>query len=298
MDAVTMSKRPRILSDHVSRDVTPAMERENMMWIRMVGQSSSEVAAFDDFTFPFSVGGINQHIVSASAIRDMLNIRTPNTTSEKQRDRVASFFATRLDKKGDPVGGDETKLQKLVRLFQPYVIATSKVGDAYTAMIGRNGNAVTGLFAGSNQSESQFHPAATVQTELRMPTVDLYCMPGCEGVTCGIFAVFDSDCSPSGRATEDRQYGVCRVRYVIAPTCDADVVHSYERSQERQRSVKNEVEHYTYEIAIRRIAYIPKYGETSLVSFDAETTGVPQYHVDFSHEWHYLRYMVCLDESG
>ena len=59
----TMRLGPRILSDHVSRDATPNLERENMTWIRVVGRSASEVAALNDYTFPFAVGGVNQHIV-------------------------------------------------------------------------------------------------------------------------------------------------------------------------------------------------------------------------------------------
>ena len=296
-ERAAMRPGPRILSDHVSRDVTPDMERENMTWIRVVGRSVSEVAALNDYTFPFAICGVNQHIFSTSAVRNMLTIQTPDTTSEKERDRVAAFLATHLDMVGNPVGGDETTLQKFVRCFQPYVVATSKVGNAYAATIGYNGNAVTGLFAGSNLTQSCFHPAAAVQTDLRVPSAHLSCIPGCHGRACGVFAVFDTDCSLSARITESRQHSANRVRYVVAPTHDAGVVHSYERAQELQRSVKSETRHYTYEIAIRRIASIPTYSDTSLVKTDPDTVALPEYHVDFSPCWYYRCYMVCLDKN-
>lgn len=287
---------PRILSDHVSRDVTPDIERENMTWIRVVGRLTSEVSALNDYTFPIAVGGVNQHIMSASAIRNIMCLETPNTTSDEQKDRVAAFLLTRLDKMGNPVDGGETTLQKFIRLFQPYIIVNSTVESSYAAMIGYNGSEVTGLFAGSNLSQSSFHPASVVQTDLRLPSAQLSCMPECQG-TCGIFAVFDTDFSPAAKATEHRQYGVTRVRYVVAPTRDAEVLHTYELMQKPHWSTKSETEHYTYEIAIRRLASIPMYNETSLLRVNPDTVGVPEYHVDFSTCWYYRCYMVCLDEK-
>lgn len=296
-ERAAMRPGPRILSDHVSRDLCPDIERENMVWFRVAGQSASDVAALDDYTYPFAVGGVNIHIFPTSAIRDMLMIHNPKQTFDEKQ-RVAAFLATKLDNVGNPIGkGEDTTLQKFVRLFRPFIIVTSKQENSQAAMVGCIGNTVTGHFAGSNLSESCFPPGATVQTQLRMPCGQVSCMPGCHGKTCGIFAVFDTDYSLSARVTEWSQYGQNRARYVVAPTHDAEVVHSYERKQELQGSIKSETDHYTYEIAIRRIASIPTYCDTSLVRTDPDTIAVSEYYVDFSPCWLYRRYMVCLDEN-
>jgi hypothetical protein len=299
MDWEYAIRRPctRILTDHVSPELSPNIERENMTWVRASGRTESEVTALNDYELSFAVGGVNQHIFSASVLRNMLNVQTPNTTSGENTEKVTAFLVTPLNNEGTPASGEETTLQKVVRFFQPYVIATSKVGDAYAATIGYNGSAISGLFGGSNFGQVDFHTAATVQTELRMPFSQLFCMPGCHGRTCGVFAVFDTDCSSYARATKDRRYGVNRVRYVVAPTRDPEVVHSYERTRDLQESIKDDTKHYTYEIAIRRIASIQTYGDTSLVKSDVDTASVPEYHVDFSSFWYYRCYMVCLGST-
>jgi len=297
-ERAVMRPGPRILSDHIPVELCPQIEKENMTWVRVAGKTPSEVAALDDYTFPFTVGGVNKYIFSTSVIRHMLNIKSPNTSPEENKEVVAAFLATQLDKIGNPVGGRETTLEKIIRFFQPYVVVTSKVDRSYAATIGYNGNEVTGLFAGSNLSQASFHPAATVQTELRMPIDQLFCLPGCNGRTCGIFAVFDTNYSSSARVTDERPYGLNRVRYVVAPTRDAEAVHSYERVQEMQGSIKSETELYTYEIAVRRIASIPSYSDLSLRKADPDTVGVSEYLVDFSPKWYYRRYMVCLEEKN
>lgn len=292
---VPMRLGPKILSDCVWSDLSPELERENITWIRSSGQSTSEVSLLDDYAFPHPVAGVNQYIFSACAIRHMLSIRNLNTTSEATRDKVSAFLSTKLDTEGNPGGGVETTLQKFVRLFRPYLIVTSRVGNAHSATIGFNGNAINGLFAGSNLGQIPFHPAATVQLELKMPAAHVACMPKCEGFDCGIFAVFDTDYSPSARDMTTYPFGVNRVRYVVAPTCHEDLVHLYEQEQRLQCPLSRETEYYAYEIAIRRIAVIPSYNECSLLKVNASTIAVPEYQVDFSPSWYHQRYMICLD---
>lgn len=290
-------KGPSILSDRVWCDLTPDINRENLTWLRLPGQSASEISDLNDYTFPYPVGGVNQYIFSASAIRDIMTAQTLDTTSEGLKDRATAFLATKLDIKGNPLTGYETTLQKFVRLFRPYIITTSKVGKAHAAAIGYSGNAITGIFAGSNLGQVDFHPAATVQTQLRVPSTHLYCMPMCHGADCGIFAVFDTDYSVCARDISRRPYGLNNYRYVVAPTCHEHLVHSYEREMYMEMAVKSEIKYYAYEIAIRRIAFIPKYGDSSLVKIDPTTFGVPEYTVDISPTWYHQRYMVCIDEA-
>ena len=288
---------PKILSDCVWSDITPDLERENITWIRSPGQSTSEVSVLDDYAFPHPVAGVNQYIFSGSAIRNMLATPTQNTTSEATRDRVSAFLGTVLDKEGNPTGGMETTMQKFVRLFRPYLIVTSKVGNAHASTIGFNGSAITGIFAGSNLGKIPSHTAATVQLEFRMPATHISCMPDCQGADCGILAVFDTDYSPSARDVETYPLGVNRVRYVVAPTCHEHLVHSYEQDQRLQSCFSSETRYYAYEIAIRRIAVIPRYGDCSLVKIDPSTIAVPEYQVDFSPSWYHQRYMISVDEK-
>ena len=288
---------PKILSDCVWSDNSQDLERENITWIRSSGQTKSEVSLLDDYAFPHPVAGVNQYIFSASAIRHMLTIPTLNKTSEASRDKVSAFLGTELDKEGKPGGGLETTLQKFVRLFRPYLIVTSKLDSAYSSTIGFNGNAINGIFDGSNRGHIPSHPAATVQLELRMPAAHVSCMPNCEGVDCGIFAVFDTDYSPSARDMKTYPFGVNRVRYVVAPTCQEHLVHLYEQEQKRQRCFSSETHYYAYEIAIRRIAFIPRYDECSLVKINPSTIAVSEYHVDFSPSWYHKRYMICVDDQ-
>ena len=288
---------PSILSDRVWCDLSPDIDRENLTWLRSPGQSASEVSELNDYTFPYPVAGVNQYVFSASAIRDMISVRTLDTTSGDLKDRATAFLATKLDAMGDPLTGYETTLHKFQRLFRPYIVTTSKVGKAHAATIGYNGCAITGLFAGSNLGQVDFHPAATVQTQLRVPSAHLSCMPQCHGADCGIFVVFDTDYSICARDLMNRPYGLNNYRYVVAPTCHEHLVHSYERELQRERVVRSETKYYAYEIAIRRIAFIPKFGDSSLLKIDPITFGVPEYTVDISPAWYHGRYMVCLDET-
>ena len=290
-------KGPSILSDRVWGDLSPDIDRENLTWIRLPGQSASEVSDLNDHAFPYPVAGINQYVFSASAIRDMLTAHTRKPTSENQKDRTSAFLATRLDGEGNPLDGYETTLHKFLRLFRPYITTISKVGNIHGAVIGYSGNAITGIFAGSNLGKIDFHPAATVQTQLRVPSAHLSCMPQCHGADCGVFAVFDTDYSISARDTRSRPYGMNNCRYVVAPTSHEHLVHSYEREIHMERSIKSETTYYAYEIAIRRIAIISKFGDNSLIKIDPLTFGVPEYIVDIGHTWYHRRYMVCLDAT-
>lgn len=292
-----MRNAPRVLSDIIWPDLSPDLEKENITWIRSPGQSTSEVSLLDDYLFPHPVSGVNQYIFSANAVRNMIAIRTLNTTSEATRDRVSAFLATELDKEGNPRESQETAIQKFVRLFRPYLIVTSRSGNSYASTIGFNGNAITGLFGGTNLGQIPSHPAAIVQLELRMPAAHLSCLPDCQGVDCGIFAVIDTDYSQSARDLDTNCYGVNRVRYVIAPTCEEHLVHLYEQEHRLHNILSKETEYYGYEIAIRRIAVIPRYGDGSLVKIDPSTVAVPEYHVDFSPIWYHQRYMICLEEE-
>lgn len=292
-----MLQSPRILVDRVWRNLSPDIDKENITWIRSCGRSTHEVSLLDDYAFPYPVAFVNQYVFSASSIRMMMTIQTVNTTSEETKDRVASFLATKVDGEGNPVENEETTLQKFVRLFQPYLIVTSQIGKSYASTVGFNGNAVSGLFSGSNLSQFFFHPAATVQTELRIPAAHISCMPDCHGADSGVFAIFDTDYSSSTRDTELNPYGINKVRYVVAPTCHEHVVHSYEKEQRMLSGLKSETRYYAYEVAIRRIAVIPRFDECSLIRVDTDTFSVREYKVDFSPTWYHQRYMVCLNQT-
>lgn len=286
-----------VLLDRVWNDLCPDIEKENITWIRSPGGTTSEVSILDDYAFPHPVASVNQYVFSASSIRNMMTIQTFKTTPEETIDRVAAFLATKPDSEGNPVGKAETTLQKVVRLFRPYLVVTSQVEKTYASAVGFNGKAVSGLFAGSNLAQFSFHPAAIVQTELRLPVAHLSCMPECHGADCGIFTVLDTDYSPQARDTRCNPYGIILVRYVVAPTCQEHVVHLYEKEQRLQGGLKSETHCYSYEVAMRRIAVIPRFDECSLVRIDTDTFGIHEYQVDFSPTWYHRRYMVSLDEN-
>lgn len=292
--SMTNKSLPKLLSDNVSCDVSPDIEKENMTWNRVGARCAKEEVLLNDFYFPQTTAGVNRYIYSASAVRNMLNMQESQKTSNADVDIVASFLSTPVKSKDETPHHEESTLQKFVRYFQPYVVVTSKIGNGHASAMGFNGGTVvSGLFAGSNHSESTFHPASIVQTELRMPASNFDTMPMRYGKAAGIFAVFDSCYTASINYSEQDIYNLHKVRYVLAPTREERLVYLHERKENNILDSSEEGTHlYVHEIAIRRIASIRSYSDTCIRKSDSFTIAVPNYQVDFSPSWFYRRYIA------
>ena len=283
---------PSILCEHVWCDLAPDIDQENLTWIRLPDQSASENSDLNDCPFPCPDEWINQYVFSTAAIRDTVTARRVNTRSEKPKDIATALIATRLDNDGNPLNGCETTLQKFIHLFRPYIITTSKYGCANTGT-----TVIKGISAGRNLDEIILSRVPKVQTQLRVPSAHLSCMPQCDGEECTIFLVVDTDYSICATGIKRRPHGMNNCRYVVAPTTHEHLVHSYESEIYKKRAIKRDTKPYPYEIAIRRIAIISKFGDGSLVKIDPITVGVPEYTVDIGNTWYHKRHVWCLDED-